>query len=233
MKENTNTYYRRGSWSQIIVSLSLLLMILLAGCSSSSASEPEDAAEDTTAETDTKQPAEAESEPLSSREELEAEYGEFEEPIESELVDITEKVTVKEVIDGDTVVVEGENGEETISFALIDAPELTLADGTQDENLGLKATDVMRRLQGSTVLLERVEAADDEGNTLGHFWSSENWYYTNFNKLMVKKGLARVDAPTPDAKYLDQFNQAESEAKADQKDIWWNDGYVTEDGFDQ
>ncbi|KGX89979.1 hypothetical protein N781_08690 [Pontibacillus halophilus JSM 076056 = DSM 19796] len=235
MKENANARHQRRSWSQFIAFLSLLAIILLVGCSNSSASEPEDAADEPTTETDTEEVAKQEKEELPTREEVDAENGDpdYDGLVERDLVDITEEVAISEIIDGDTAVVEGEKGKETVSLALIDAPELTLPDGSQDDNLGLKANDVLSNLNGSTVLIERTGATDDKGHELVHFWSRNNNYYYNFNKLMLKKGIARVNAPSPDVKYLDEFNEAESEAKAEEEDIWGIDGYVTEDGFEQ
>lgn len=208
--------------------LSLLLVVLLAACGDNATEQ--DGTNETDQATDTE---ETSGEDLQSEEELEEEFGEVENP-ESELVDITEEVSVTEVIDGDTIVVSGENGEETVQLLLADTPEAVHPDGTPDEYFGAQSSEFTKnRLTGMNALLERGQGLDEEGNTLGYIWIKNGPSHANFNQMLLEEGLARVDASQQeDAKYLEEFKEAESQAKAEQKNIWSIDGYVTEDGFD-
>lgn len=228
MRENTNESRTWRKWSQSIALLSLLLVAPLAGCGDASSTNSGD---------NQKEPAaseEKDGEKLPDKEELEEEFGEVETP-ESELVDITEEVTVSGVIDGDTIVVSGKNGEETVQLALSDTPESVLPDGTQDEFFGYKANEfTTARLQGSTVRLERAgNQKNEDGHTFGYIWLKSGVDHANFNKLLLQEGVARLAEDTDSAsKYLDEFREAESEAKAGQKHIWSVGGYVTDNGFD-
>jgi micrococcal nuclease len=225
MRENTNESRTWRKWPQSIALLSLLVVVPLAGCGDASKTD---------SDADQKEQAKSEEksdEKAASKEDLEEEFGEVE-TSESELADITEEVTVTKVVDGDTIVVNGENGEETIALSLADSPELTLPDGSQDENFGMKARDYTRSmLEGAPVLLERSDAKNEDGDATGYIWMKNGVDHVNFNKMILTEGLARL-AESSDAKYTDEFREAESQAKAEQKDIWSIDGYVTADGFD-
>jgi micrococcal nuclease len=173
--------------------------------------------------------SEEDKEDVPTREEVEEEYGEIDGYVLHDIKDVTEEVTVTEVIEGDTIVVNTENGEETVRLALIDAPDM---DSNTPYGYELAALDSTELLLGMPVLLERVESAKDEnGNTLGHIWIENSPEYKNYSTILLSKGRVKVDAPDSNAKYLDEFKQAEQEAKEADLGIWKPDGYVTEDGF--
>lgn len=225
MRENTNESRTWRKWSRSFALLSLLLVVPLAGCGGAS-----------TTDGGTKQKEQASSEKkenLPTKEELEEEYGEVNHP-ESELADITEEVTVSQVIDADTIVINGKNGEETVQLALIDAPELVLPDGKPDEYFGFKSNEYAQMLQGSNVRLERAgNQKDQDGHAFGYIWMKNGVDHVNFNKLLLQEGLARLVQDTdPNSKYMKEFQDTESQAKAEQKDIWSVQGYVTDNGFD-
>jgi micrococcal nuclease len=228
MRENTNESRTWRKWPQSIALLSLLLVVPLAGCGDASSTDggakQKDQKEQATSE---------KKEDLPSKEELEAEYGEVNHP-ESELADITEEVTVSRVIDGDTIVISGKKGEETVQLALSDTPELILPDGKQDEYYGFKSNEYAAMLQGSKVRLERAgNQKNEEGHAFGYIWMKNGVDHVNFNKLLLQEGLARLAEETdPNSKYMKEFGDAESQAKAEQKYIWSAKGYVTDNGFD-
>lgn len=225
MRENTNESRTWHKWPQSLALLSLLVVIPLAGCGDASKTDSD------ADQKDQVKSEEKADEKTASKEDLEEEFGEIE-TAESELVDITEEVMVTKVVDGDTIVVQGENGEETIALAQADTPELTLPDGSQDQNFGMKSRDYTRSLlEGRQVRLERSDSKNEDGDATGYIWLKEGADNTNFNKLLLGKGLARF-TESSDAKYADELREAESQAKAEQKDIWGIDGYVTADGFD-
>lgn len=228
MREYTKKSRIGRNWTPSIALLSLLLVVTLAGCSDASSTNSGSNQKDPVAS------EEKESENPPSKEDLEEEFGEIE-TAESELVDITEEVTVSQVMDGDTIVVSGENGEETVQLALSDTPESILPDGNQDEFFGFKSNEFTTvRLQGSKVRLERVEnQTTADGHTIGYIWLKNGADNANFNKLLLQEGMARLAEETdPNSKYLDEFREVESQAKAEQKYIWSVEGYVTDQGFD-
>ncbi|QGH36824.1 hypothetical protein GI584_23445 [Gracilibacillus salitolerans] len=164
--------------------------------------------------------------------ELEAEYGELG-TTEYDLEAITEEVTLKSVTDGETVVVEGDNGEETVQLLLIDTPEI-VDPSVDPQEFGSRARSNLENLLGATLKLERGNPERNKnGHTLGYIWMKNGSEYVNFNKLLVQRGFAKVsNLSEPNTKYLDEFIEAENEAKQEQLKIWSIEGYVTDDGFD-
>lgn len=153
---------------------------------------------------------------------------------EPEIAESTELVTIVDVIDGDKIVVQGEDGkEETVQLAAIQSPDYRLEDGQLDGAYGLKAYEYTNSMNDSNVRLERADVQDNkEGHTVGYIWVDMKPNIT-LNEMLLQDGLAKLDATDQDAKYLDEYRKAEAAAKADKKDIWELDGYVTSDGFNQ
>lgn len=154
---------------------------------------------------------------------------------DAELVesDSVEEVTIEQVLDGDTIVVTGENGEETVQMALIQSPAYQLEGGATDEGFGYTSYESTNQLIGSSVLLERTDVDNEDGHAVGYVWLPTKPKNELFNETLVTEGLAKVDSSMSDAKYLDRLKDAESKAKAEKKNIWGEDGYVTDNGFNQ
>lgn len=226
MKEDRKKNHEWRKRSQFIAFLALAaLVVLLAGCGDETSGEEGSA--------QSSEPDQSEQDNQAADEEKPEDYEEVDTSA-SDLEGITEDVSVTEVIDGDTIIVEGENGEETVRLALVDAPSKTFPDGTSDDEYGFESNDYTTvRLEGANVLLERAENQDDaEGRTLGYIWFRNGQNHVNFNELMLKDGIARLATEsTSNEKYLDELKKAEAEAKAEQKLIWSVDGYVMDDGF--
>jgi len=143
-----------------------------------------------------------------------------------------EKVTADfvRVIDGDTIVVNLDGKEEDIRLLLIDTPESVHPDEPKqpygDESSEF-AEDYFKNVD--EVQLEIGEEERGKyGRLLAHVFVDDE----NFNKLMVEKGYARVAyVQEPNTKYIDEFNEAEEDAKNNEKKIWSIDNYVSENGF--
>lgn len=212
-----------------------LLLLFLAACGDSNAApakeeniENEDAEVNDVSAEDTEEETDAEDEPKWS--EIKKKYEELEE------------VKPIEVLSGDTVIVEGENGTETVHLALIDAPDLILPDGTEDQEFGMLAYKQL--LYGELpdqVRMERSETQNHpEGHTLGIFWVPDGAYYISINELLVAKGYTRVDRDMGShPELLEKLEEYEVHAKEEAEGlgehghtIWSTPGYVTDNGFD-
>ena len=143
------------------------------------------------------------------------------------------KVTVKKVIDGDTIKIEDDYGNVvSVRMLLIDTPE----DTKKKQYLGDAATSYAKeKLQiGSTIYIEiDGKETDKYERYLGYIWYKENNEFKMYNKEVVSEGLARVGYIYDAVRHLQILKDAEYSAKKSQKNIWSIKGYVTDRGFNQ
>lgn len=143
-----------------------------------------------------------------------------------------DEAIISRVIDGDTLlVIDSEGEEERVRLLLIDTPESVHPD-EPEEKYGPESSEYAEDYfdVGDKVTLEVGKPKRDKyDRLLAYVWKDGE----NFNKLMVEKGYARI-AYVNDSndQYLDEFEEAEKQAKKQQKKIWSIDGYVTDEGFD-
>jgi len=118
---------------------------------------------------------------------------------------------VTQVIDGDTIVIEGDY---RVRYIGIDAPEVQ----PQPEAYGIEAQQANRRLvEGKTVRLERdVSETDPYGRLLRYVYVANVFV----NAELVKEGLARAKAYPPDTKYQDYLEELEQQARLAGKGMW-------------
>jgi micrococcal nuclease len=118
---------------------------------------------------------------------------------------------VIEVIDGDTIIIEGGDH---IRYIGIDTPEIY----PQVEAFGLEARQANRELvEGKTVRLERdVSETDKYGRLLRYVWVNG----TMVNAELVRRGLAEAKAYPPDTKYQSYLAETEAEAKLAGRGMW-------------
>ena len=118
---------------------------------------------------------------------------------------------VLEVIDGDTIVIEGEY---RVRYIGIDAPETS----PDQEDFGIEAWQANRRLvEGNEVRLERdVSDSDKYGRLLRYVFVGD----VLVNAELVRQGLAEAKAYPPDTKYQDLLNQMEVEARTAGRGMW-------------
>lgn len=134
-------------------------------------------------------------------------------------------------IDGDTIEVKFQNGDiEKVRFILIDTPE-TNHPRLGEQPFGMEAasfTDV--HLTDKEVKLEfDISERDKYGRLLAYVWLDG----VNFNKMLVERGLARVAIFPPDIKYIDEFEEAQNMARANEIGIWSIENYVHDKGFSE
>ena len=134
--------------------------------------------------------------------------------------------TVVRVVDGDTVrvLLQGQREDVSVRLIGIDTPE-TVAPGRPVECFGPQASEFARQvLDGATVLLELDPSqgeTDRFGRLLAYVWlQTDPQSLTQFNLAAVRAGFARqVQFAAPYA-WQDEFESAESQARADATGLW-------------
>ncbi len=118
---------------------------------------------------------------------------------------------VIQVIDGDTITIEGGY---RVRYIGIDTPEVY----PQVEAFGIEAWQANRRLvEGEEVRLERdVSETDKYGRLLRYVYVDG----VLVNAELVKQGLARAKAYPPDTKYQDYLEEMEAEARSAGRGMW-------------
>ncbi len=134
-----------------------------------------------------------------------------------ELSSNSNKYTVSEVIDGDTVTIKGFDA--SVRYLGIDTPEILTEDSPGDP-LAEKARDLNRRIvNGKKVRLEfDKQKYDDYGRLLANVFVDN----TFVNEEIVRSGLARALIIKPNEKYASRILEAEKQAKGERKGIWGN-----------
>ena len=122
-----------------------------------------------------------------------------------------ETATVIQVIDGDTITIEGGY---RVRYIGIDTPEVH----PELEDFGIAAWQVNRQLvEGKKVRLERdVSETDKYGRLLRYVFAGDIFV----NGELVRQGLAQAKAYPPDTRYQDYLEQMEAEAKEARRGIW-------------
>lgn len=174
----------------------------------------------------------AEAEKEKSIEEAEAKAEAEEEPVEEPVASKEGLIPVSlyRVVDGDTVNVIDDSGEELkLRLLLIDTPE-TVHPNKPVEPYGKEA---------SARLTELLNAADqlyieyDSGDKTDHYDRHLVYLYADdvsVHEVLLKEGLARVGYIYEQQRYLSEFRAAEQYAKDRGLGIWSIPGYVNEGG---
>ena len=118
---------------------------------------------------------------------------------------------VIEVIDGDTIVIEGGYH---LRYIGIDTPEIH----PELEDFGLEAWQANRELvEGEMVRLEKdVSEIDKYGRLLRYVYVDDVFV----NAELVRQGLAYAQAYPPDIKYQDYLEKLEQEARQAGRGMW-------------
>ncbi|MBI2196596.1 thermonuclease family protein [Candidatus Daviesbacteria bacterium] len=130
-----------------------------------------------------------------------------------------ERALVTKVVDGDTIVV---NGEQTIRLIGIDTPE-TVDPRRPVACFGKEASSETKSLlSGKEVILQKdVSEIDKYKRLLRYVFLPLPSGQTLFvNDYLVREGFAKVLTYPPDVKYNTQFRQAETEAREENRGLW-------------
>lgn len=127
----------------------------------------------------------------------------------------TEGVTVRYVVDGDSVIL---SDQRQVRLIGINAPEFG-KDGRPDEPLAAAARDRLRELvQGKDVrLVLEEEQRDHYGRWLAHLQLPDD---TRVEETLLKEGLAAAIAIPPNVSQVHRLFAAEAMARATQRGIW-------------
>lgn len=131
-----------------------------------------------------------------------------------------DQYTVMQVTDGDTVEVRPAiDGVSDVRFIGVDTPEKYGSEGSQP--LADEATAFTERIleeSGNRVTLRfDVEKIDRYGRTLAYVYLQDGRMH---NRMLLEKGYAQVATFPPNVRHLDEFRQAQAEARENGRGIW-------------
>ncbi len=127
-----------------------------------------------------------------------------------------DKVRIKEVVDGDTVILDTRY-ENRLRYIGIDAPEMLTIDSPGDP-FSLEAKKLNESLvKGKDIRIEfDSERYDDYGRLLGYVFVNDIFV----NEKLLREGLAMLFVLKSNTKYLDILKRAQQEAKRKKRGIW-------------
>ncbi|NLM06719.1 MAG: hypothetical protein GX219_07355 [Tissierellia bacterium] len=134
------------------------------------------------------------------------------------------------VVDGDTIIVDRGNGQETVRLILVDSPE-TKHPNKNVEFFGEEAYQFTKdNLEGRTVYLEKdVSDYDRYKRLLRYVWldlpetndpTRDELTRLCFNHILLENGYAKLASFPPNIKYIDEFKQAERSAYEKSLGLW-------------
>ena len=133
-----------------------------------------------------------------------------------------QQATVVRVVDGDTVVLRGRGvgplpAEPTrVRVLLVDTPEVHEEQECFGEQAAERAAELLP--DGSTVRVQGDRDEEDRfGRTLLHVWNGDG---VNVGEALVREGFAQVLQLDPNRRYLEEFEQAEREARDERRGLW-------------
>jgi micrococcal nuclease len=122
-----------------------------------------------------------------------------------------ETAKVTRVIDGDTIIIEGNY---RVRYIGIDTPEVH----PEVEEYGIEAWEANRRLvEGKEVRLERDATETDKYDRLLRYVYVGDVFV---NAELVRQGLAEAKSYPPDTKYQDYLEKLEAEARLASRGMW-------------
>src|SRR5918995_964996 len=128
-------------------------------------------------------------------------------------------VTVKRVVDGDTVEISPAiDGIEDLRFIGVDTPETKHPDCGEQPYADEAFEFTRAQLEGEEVEVEfDVQKKDRYNRLLAYVYPSDE---EMFNETLLEEGYAQVATFPPNVKYVDRFLQAQEEARAAGRGLW-------------
>lgn len=127
-------------------------------------------------------------------------------------------LSVKRVVDGDTVVLEKNGYEYKVRLIGVDTPESVHLDKNKNTKEGKIASDFTKeRLTGKKVDIEfDVKPQDKYGRYLVYLYVDG----ISYNEVLLEEGMARVMMISPNVKNKELYTQIEKRAKDKKIGIW-------------
>lgn len=127
-------------------------------------------------------------------------------------------LSVKRVVDGDTVVLEKNGYEYKVRLIGVDTPESVHLDKNKNTKEGKIASDFTKeRLKGKKVDIEfDVKPQDKYGRYLVYLYVDG----ISYNEVLLEEGMARVMMISPNVKNKELYGQIEKRAKDKKIGIW-------------
>src|SRR5918995_148507 len=128
-------------------------------------------------------------------------------------------VTVKRVVDGDTVEISPAiDGIEDLRFIGVDTPETKHPDCGEQPYADEAFEFTRAQLEGEEVEVEfDVQKKDRYNRLLAYVYPSDE---EMFNETLLEEGYAQVATFPPNVKYVESFLQAQEEARAAGRGLW-------------
>lgn len=125
---------------------------------------------------------------------------------------------VVRIVDGDTIIVELDGGEEKLRMIGVDTPESVHNDLEKNVPYGKVSSDYTKdMLEGREVWLEMdVEERDRYGRLLAYVYLDGEM----FNRMLLEEGHATIITVPPNVKYAEEFEGLQEEARREGRGLW-------------
>lgn len=129
-----------------------------------------------------------------------------------------QEITVKRVVDGDTLKIDWSGKEESLRLIGVDTPETVHPTKPVQEG-GVEASDYSKSsLTGATVFVEvDVQERDQYGRLLGYVYLSDG---TQYNAKLVSEGYAKIATFPPNVRWVDLFTYLQKDARDNGRGLW-------------
>ena len=137
--------------------------------------------------------------------------------------DLAGPYPVIRVVDGDTIVVDIAGEQNKVRLIGVDTPESVHPNPSRNVPYGKISSEFTRNaMEGKLVYLEYdVEPTDQYGRILAYVWLDG----VMFNKTLLTEGHAVLATYPPNVRYVDEFTQLQTKARADGKGLWADTPY--------
>lgn len=130
-----------------------------------------------------------------------------------------ERTKVIKVVDGDTIIVEGDR---TVRFIGIDTPE-TVDPRRPVGCFGKEASNKVKELLTDKIIIlqKDISETDKYSRLLRYIYLPlENGQMVFMNDYLVREGYAKSSSYPPDVKYQEQFIEAQRQAQENNRGLW-------------
>jgi len=127
---------------------------------------------------------------------------------------VREKVKVIRVIDGDTIVIEGNI---KVRYIGMNTPELV------DPRKSLQCFSVEASDKNKELVLGKEIEMEKDISEIDKYGRLLRYVYVDgimINKLLIDEGFANIDTVVPDIKYKEIFKEAEKQARSENIGLW-------------